>query len=519
MSERPVEDEIIDQARHFGRALMAMASQHGRAVTWIEQRRIRKEISRALRQQRHAEHLERQRERMWTEQAVNRYRAHAQAVHVRRNHPEVDADRRARDQVSLRDHATDLQQRVLDRRGLTPVEQGIALDGIDAATAFPNHSLRGNKALFAGAKRVKGIDALRYRASVARTKAEMPQRRGELNQQHRELSAMRRARTDAPASIRPMNRDTVNDRPRSTTREQQEAAVQRLRQAQLTWDINAPDAHPEAWRRYDRWVKTAARAAAEAGVSPERIAHEREHAVENSKFTASVYALRPDHDQVELAQSLHPTQRDAAAWTHRTVTATEWAPGTALKAVVHERDVVEPVHTIDGTREQVSAQTEQWTKPPRERQNETRTATAEPTPEADRLAAVEKQLKQIAEDRDQMTSRVLMLQRGLDSVTADRDDMRSKLDAAEGRIASLTNRNQRLAAEIDEVRRDQEPLRAERDQFKTERDEAVARLIKQTPARDRFGSNERVAAAATNTQEMPNPNLNGQARNGRERSH
>lgn len=354
MSERPVEDEIIAEARNFGRALMSLASQHGRAVSWLEQRRIRKEISRALRQQRQAEYLERQKQLMWTEQSVDRYRAHAYAVALRSNDPRVDADRRARDQVSLRSHAIDLQARVLNGGSLKPVEQGIALDGIAAATAFPGHDRKGS--LFAGARRVKGINALRYRATVARTREAMPQQLAEVREQRRQL-------TVAPSADRP---------------------------------------------------------------------------------------------QATVAQGT-PQQRENA---------------------------------------------------------ETPASAPQPGPDADRLAQVEKQLKEMADARDRTESRVLMLQRGLDAVTADRDDMRSKLDAAEGRISELTNRNQRLAAEIDEVRRDQpdiEQLRAERDRFKTERDEAVARLTEQTSPRERFGSRERVAA---DTQSMPNPRTNG-----RERSH
>lgn len=387
MSERPVEDEIIAEARNFGRALMSLASQHGRAVSWIEQRRIRKEISRALRQQRQAEYLDRQKQLMWTEQSVDRYRAHAYAVALRSIDPRVDADRRARDQVSLRSHAVDLQARVLNGRSLKPVEQGIALDGIAAATAFPGHDRKGS--LFAGVRRVKGINALRYRATVARTREAMPQQLAEVREQRRQLTA-------APSAA---------DRPQATvkqgTPQQLETAVQDLRRAQLA--------------------------------------------------------------QV-------------------------------------------PAHVADGTYEQVSARTGSWV-PSQQRENaETPASAPQPSPDADRLAQVEKQLKDMAEDRDRTESRVLMLQRGLDAVTSDRDDMRSKLDAAEGRISELTNRNQRLAAEIDEVRRDQpdiEQLRAERDRFKTERDEAVSRLTEQTSPRERFGSRERVAAEGRGTEQVP----------------
>ncbi|MFC8385841.1 hypothetical protein [Nocardia sp. NPDC057272] len=507
MSERPVEDEIIDQARHFGRALMSMASQHGRAVSWIEQRRIRKEISLALRQQRRAEFLERQMQKVNTESSVERYRAHAQAVTQRANDPAVDHDRRARDQIALRSHAADLQAAVLNGRSLTPVEQGIALDGIDAVTAFPGH--RPKRAMFAGANRVKGIDALRYRATVARTRAALPQQVAELTEQRRQADAARRPQKPA-APVR------------DATPQEREAAVQQLRRAQLDWDVNAPTADRADLNAYDRQVQAATNNAVEVGVSAERIAYERAHAVENSKYTASVYSLRPGGDQAQVIQTVHPTGREAAEWTHRTVRSTNWVPQVALKAVIHERGVEAPARVADGTYEQVSARTAEWT-PTRKRPTTTQESAQPATPvstDEDRLAEVEKQLKAMAQDRDRLMSKVSMLQRGMDSVTADRDEIRTKLTAAEGRIESLTNRNTRLAAEIDEVRRDQpdiEDLRAERDQYKTQRDRAIDRLTQQTAAaRERPGGPERVAAETNQTQPMPSPITNGH--NGIERS-
>ncbi|MEU4811886.1 hypothetical protein AB0H20_22005 [Nocardia fluminea] len=511
MSERPVEDEIMDQARHFGRALMSLASQHGRAVSWIEQRRIRKEISLALRQQRRAEFVQRQLDKIHTERNVEQYRSHVQAVRQRSNDPSVDLERRYRDQLALRAHAADLQQAVLDGRRLTPVEQGIALDGIDSATAFPGHTPK--RAMFAGAKRVKGIDALRYRANVARTREALPGRRAEIAQRRYNDRNSEYPVGGPWAPLPPAAREG--------TQSEKERAVQRLRRAQLDWDLNAPTADADALRAYDRAVRGAVAGASEVGVSVNRIVWERSHAVENSQFSASVYSMRPGATRAEVTQTLHPSGREAAEWTHRTVTSTNWVPKVALKAVIHERGAEAPARVVDGSYAQVSAGTREW-PPSRKRA----TTTQEPTPPAapssgdsDRLAEVEKQLKTIAEDRDRLMSKVSMLQRGMDAVTANRDEMRTKLDTAEGRIKSLTNRNTRLAAEIDEVRRDQpdiDALRAERDEFKTQRDRAIDQLVKRTPPRERLGSPERIAAEQNQTQPMPNPIANGH--NGIERS-
>ncbi|MFE3618040.1 hypothetical protein, partial [Streptomyces anulatus] len=445
-------------------------------VSWIEQRRIRKEISLALRQQRRAEFLDRQMQKVNTERSVERYRAHAQAVTLRSNDPSVDHERRARDQIALRSHAADLQQRVLAGRSLTPVEQGIALDGIDSATAFPGY--KNKRAMFAGAKRVKGINALRYRATVARTRAALPQRVAELTEQRRQADAVHRPQKQPAAPVR------------EATPQEREAAVQQLRRAQLDWDVNAPTADRADLNAYDRQVQAAASNAVEVGVSAQRIAYERAHAVENSKFTASVYSLRPGGSQTQVIQTVHPTGREAAEWTHRTVRSTNWVPKVALKAVIHERGAEAPARVADGTYEQVSARTGEWApsrKRPTTTQEQAQPATSVSV-DADRLAEVEKQLKAMAQDRDRLMSKVSMLQRGMDAVTADRDEMRTKLNSAEGRIESLTNRNTRLAAEIDEVRRDQpdvEDLRAERDQYKTQRDRAIDRLAKQTAQRTR----------------------------------
>lgn len=518
MSERSETDEIAAAAREFARILMTLASQHGRAANWFEQRQIRKQVSLALRQQRRAEYMDRHMQKINTARSVEQYRAHALAVQQRSNNPNIDGERRYRDNLALRSHAADLQQTVLERRGLTPVEQGIALDGIDAATAFPGHQPK--RGLFAGAQRVKGIDALRYRANVARTRAALPRQIEELNEQRRQADLVRSPQRQTSGG-RSWKRDAATKPVRKGTPQEQEHAVQQLRRAQLQWHSNVAETDPSEQTVYDRSVARAARAAAKVGVSPERIAYERALAVENSRFTASVYSLRPGSNETQVIQTVHPTEREAAEWTHRTVRSTNWVPQVSLKAVVHERGAQSPARVADGGYEQVTTQTKEWV-PSRQRQTAPTAATEAPAGgDADRLAQVEKQLKTMAQENSRLVSKVTTLQRGLDAVTNDRNEMRTKLDAAEGRIESLTNRNQRLAAEIDEVRRqrpDVEQLRTERDQFKTERDEAVARLIKRTPPAERLGSPQRVTAN-TNTQSMPSPNGNGHGRNGIERNH
>lgn len=171
MSDRSVEDELIAEARKFGHSLTHMLRLHAQAATWLERRRVRKQISVVLREQRRAEETTRKHQLVWTQQMIDRYRTHALAVTDRAENPSVDHERRYRDTQSLNRHATDLRARIVGNDRLTKTEQGIALDGLDAATTFPRFE---PGRLFAKAHKVRGIDALKYRAQVARTVREQP---------------------------------------------------------------------------------------------------------------------------------------------------------------------------------------------------------------------------------------------------------------------------------------------------------------------------------------------------------
>ncbi|OBB47631.1 hypothetical protein [Nocardia sp. 852002-51244_SCH5132740] len=113
----------------------------------------------------------------------------------------------------------------------------------------------------------------------------------------------------------------------------------------------------------------------------------------------------------------------------------------------------------------------------------------------DRLAEIEREVRGLREDRDQLARRVEILQRGVDAVTADRDDHKRKLAAATAQVEALKNTNLAQARELEDLR--QNGLRlvevtVERDKYRTERDEAVQKLAHATPRQDRYGSEERV---------------------------
>ncbi|WP_067478743.1 hypothetical protein [Nocardia amamiensis] len=223
MSDRSVEDELIAEARKFGHSLTHMLRLHAQATNWFERRKVRKQISLALREQRRAEQTAREHHLTWTQEMIDRYRAHALAVAERAHNPSVDHERRYRDAQSLNRHANDLRARIVANDRLTKTEQGIALDGLDAATTFPQFE---PGRLFDKAHKVRGIDALRYRAQVARSIREQQthnpqreQRRAETPEQAETIQQIRRAelagRRELDEHVRGVDRtDPPSEQPR-----------------------------------------------------------------------------------------------------------------------------------------------------------------------------------------------------------------------------------------------------------------------------------------------------------------
>ncbi|MGQ4620012.1 hypothetical protein [Nocardia sp. R7R-8] len=501
MSDRSPEDEMIAEARKFARSLPELTRLHAQARSFLERRKIRKQISRTLREQRREAEVMRKHQLTWTSQAIDRYRVHVQAVAARANDPRVDHDRRARDAHALAEHRNRLAGGFIGNEHLTRTEQGIALDGLDSATIFPHFEV-GN--LFAKAHKVRGIDALRYRAHVAR--------------------------------------ETVNAR--------QRAEVQR-----------------EGWQHS---LDAARRANAEESLLA-RIDAAQAH---RHRYTADMTWTDPDGGKLTESRSF-ATEHSATSWLQRTISGTSWSDGTTL--AVETRDTLNTAkqYVDHGRPETVADQLAAWEavlrertlsgqvhreqaeQPARQRENTDRERPPD-TAGVDRLAQVERQLNDMAADRDRLDHRVGLLQRGLDAVTADRDEIRRKLDSAEGHIEALKNRNLRLSAEIGELRDRPgvEQLTAERDQFKQERDEAVRKLVQSTPERERYGNRQRSTGngaapeptaeagrqssdtgpvgkrasylrdlagtgreqAGPDTQSWPRPDRNGDGRNGVERS-
>ncbi|NKY89407.1 hypothetical protein [Nocardia veterana] len=173
MSDHSHVDEIAGEARKFSSAITAALQMYAQAANWRERQRARKQIKRLVREEQREQAQARAHHLTWSNQAVDRYRAHAQAVANRANDPTVDHEHRARDAASLANHRDDLAAQFVSNGHLTRTEQGIALDGLDAATVFPEFKTGD---LFNRAHKVKGLEALRYRARVAREKVSVQQR-------------------------------------------------------------------------------------------------------------------------------------------------------------------------------------------------------------------------------------------------------------------------------------------------------------------------------------------------------
>ncbi|MGV9616274.1 hypothetical protein [Nocardia xishanensis] len=465
MSDRSVEDELAAEARKFGHAMAQLLRLHAQAGTWLERRKLRKQISRTLREQRRAEQVDRDHQLSWTEQMINRYRAHSLAVADRAADSTVDHDRRYRDAQALARHGADLRGRIVTNTRLTPVERGIALDGVDAATTFPQFETGGGR-LFSNAHKVRGIEALRYRAQLARTREALRVEHGAEQQQ---------------------------------------------------WEARE-----------------------QSGDS------ERES--EDLRFSAQVSYLPEGANHVVYEHAAHASEAETAAWTQRQVAQARPAPGTTVQAAAYEESSEgrsDPLFRAVGRRQEITEEVAQWQitianhaadreheirqrggveRPPDQptTRHAERDAGVADAAGQQRLAEIERRLREISEDRDRLASRVGMLQRGVDAVTADRDQIRKSLAAAEGRIEELKNRNIRLASEIGELydRPDAAQVAEERDRYKRERDEAVAKLHARTPAKDRYGSAEKVVHERLgDTQAWPAPERpTGAERNGRGRN-
>ncbi|WP_054813382.1 hypothetical protein [Nocardia arizonensis] len=432
MSDPSVEDEMRNEMRQFSAAMRAAMAQHAQAANWLDRRKARKEISRLIRAEQREQDMLRRHQLAYTNQAVDRYRVYANTVAQRANDPRVDHTRRAADAAGLREQRDRLAATFVTNGHLTPVERGIALDGLDAATVFPEFET-GN--LFAGASRVKGTEALRYRALVAREVAAVRERSG--------LGAEQR-RAAAPRRVEQTPREQVEDALWAKAR------AQRDEQARLDRiEASAPEPN-----RYRATVASTDR----TGVTSSK-----------SESFGTEYAatrwMRSDPEQMlSLGDRVH-----VQTWDSHDATAPLYSHSGRQRAVMA---------SLTGREQALARETlrQDAERPPREPD------TARMQIEVDRDA---RPAAQVAAERDSLKKR-------LDLSIEHNGELTD-------RNADLTRRLTATTAQRDQQAAQLRDARAERDRLRAERDEAVRKLAERTPAAQRYGSPERQAAAATDT--------------------
>ncbi|WP_280351717.1 hypothetical protein [Nocardia abscessus] len=501
MSDRSPEDEMIAEARQFSAAMRTAMQRHAQAANWLDRRRARKEISRLVRTERREQQKSRANHLSWTNQAVDRYRLHADVVAQRANDPRVDHDRRARDARALVEHRDRLAAQFIGDGHLTRTEQGIALDGLDAASVFPEYKT-GN--LFARAHKVKGLEALHYRARVARETVNINRSADrERAAWQKDLDAANRAnaeeallaRIDAAQAHRhryaaamtwtdPDGGKLTESRSFATEHTATEWLQRNIHRTSwsdgTTLQVETRDTSNAAkqYVDYGRPETVAGQLAAREAVLRERTltgqvhreqataqAREVEQEQEALRFGSTVTYLPENANQVVHERGVHATEADSAGWTAQQLAGIRPAPGTTVHVAAYDlSDEWRPerVFRAEGGRSMVADEVTQWREGIKRVSSE--------------------------QERDEQQLPASLQQNG-----AERDKKLAELTARHG--LSIEHNNELTEANA-LLTRQLTAITAERDQLRGERDEAVQKLAERTPADQRFGSPERQAEQA-----------------------
>jgi hypothetical protein len=530
MSDRPVEDEIMAEVRKFGHSMAHMMRLHAQAATWWDKRKIRRQISLELRRQRRTEQTERAHHLSWTSQMIHRYQQHIIAVDQRATDPQLSWEQHQKDAASVARHGMELRQRIVSNSRLTKIEQGIALDGLDAATAFPYTDTR-MPMLFARAHKVRGIDALRYRARVARelqwfdrqqpTRRLAPQPAGGPRAQERKPFVAEVTWTGGDGQSETATREY------GETREGLEWAYAELNHTMWTDNTtfgikvsgpsgrtlferngepnevgDALEQHLGIIRTSDGtyWQKP------DAGIfaPPEVLAaiRDRSHArTDTDRFETQLRYRAPGAEQETVEQRWHAGRAQALDWTATRARDLEIEPSTPVTAVVWETGTHAPLHMEHDdpfeVSEQLTEHRDRHLASQQAEQQQHRPApepvSREPHPEVtpSELEEIKERIRKLAQAQEERDHQIAVLRQGLDSVTVDRDELRTQLDAAEARVQSLEARNRDLGREVD--------------RYRGERDEAVRKVARMTPEDQRYGSRARRDDGNGGEVERPSP--------------
>ncbi|UGT71558.1 hypothetical protein LTT66_16265 [Nocardia gipuzkoensis] len=477
MSDHSVEDEIFAQARQFSAAMRTAMQRHAQAANWIERRRARKEISRLVRQERREQQKSRTNHLSWTNQAVDRYRLHAETVAARANDPRVDHDRRARDARALVEHRDRLAAQFVGNGHLTRTEQGIALDGLDAATVFPEFKT-GN--LFARAHKVKGLEALHYRARVAREtvsinrsaereRAEWQQGLDAAHRANAEEALL--ARIDAAQAHRhrytaamtwtdPDGGKLTESRSFATVHTATEWLQRNIHRTSwsdgTTLQVETRDTANAAkqYVDYGRPETVAGQLAAREAVLRERTLAGQVHREQDTaqargveqgqqaeRFSSTVTYLPENANQVVHERGAHSTEAESARWTAQQLAGIRPAPGTTVHVAAYDlADEWRPerVFRAEGGRSMVADEVTQW------REGIERVSSEQERDEQQLPASVQ----EIAAERDQLAEDLAQRGREIEQLSGDLVDaaernnqLSGQLTERDKKLAELTNRH------------------------------------------------------------------------------
>ncbi|CAM4487164.1 hypothetical protein NONI108955_34340 [Nocardia ninae] len=496
MTDRSPEDELVAEAVKFGRSFQQMLRLHAQAGSWLEKRRIRKQISSALREQRRTEQATRDHQLDWTQQMVDRYRVHAATVADRALNPNIDHERRYRDAKVLAEHADYLRSKIIENARLTPTEQGIALDGLDAATTFPQFE---PGRLFNRAHKVKGIEALRYRAQVARVRdaigVERPLPVRTTTQ--REFGPTWEQETVKPVSahVGPFELFGYED---DQLREQQVSLSDWPRHR---WFADREQAYDWTLEQLDRFSRDPhwhgeefavfVREAGTDRTQPEVVSgrigmvtdeiteardyHRRHRHADQQRtrqaqadtldtgvimprFESTVRYHKPGTsraDEVSMLRGDHPDREHAARWAHETVRGLEIEPGTTISAATWTKNQHLPEYIASGTAAEVADEITQW----RDRRGrfadidqpqrvEHASVRSQQHARRDTSAPIVQSTGPVAstEDSDAEQQRFADIERQLTEISADRDRLGSRVEVLQRGLDAVT-------ADRDEMRR------------------------------------------------------------------
>lgn len=443
----------MDEARRFGHSMAQLMRMHAQANGWLEKHKVRRQISLEMRKQRRTEQAERVHHKVWTAQMIHRYQIAAQARYERWTDPRTTIEQRRRDDEAAARHIDDLRERIAGNTHLTEVERGIALDCLESARMWPYKKDR-TPEMLARAPKVRGLDALRYRARLARETEWIQRRRIERDTAQRDLGTAERYEAQHQVSaVQLSGSQQVGQevaRPTGELTLAQEDAIQKIRHAQVSWNTAAPQANDSQRKQLAEQWREAGRAADQAGLSPQRIDWEIRNAEQNSKYVSEVSALR--NGSITTWRTYSPTEAEATRWAAHNARTGDWLPGVQLKATIREHGRQAPLRLADGGVEHVTAATAEWARP--------------------------EQATQQAQGR------------GNDELESLKQRHRLSIE----HNADLADQNATLTQRLTALRAERDELVTERDRYKTERDEAVQKVVARTPAPDRLGSPERQAA-------------------------